>query len=189
MCGLIGRVEIRAAAPEKNSFECITDPASRTFIFDCVVIKEISMRTARVLMASIAALLVPLSAYAQYQPGSTGYNTVVVPGNALGKEATRSPNRWGAFSLGTGGKFGWSMGARTEEEAKRMAQDDCARNGSPDCSVEKTFVNTCGALAWGVDNWTTSFAPPRKSSLRDLELEALSRCGTECTIIRSGCSL
>ncbi|WP_166925622.1 DUF4189 domain-containing protein [Xanthomonas sp. 60] len=148
------------------------------------------MRIERALaVVSIAVLLMPLTLHAQYQPGSTGYNTVVVPGNALGKDAARSPNRWGALSLGTGGKFGWSMGARTEEEAKRMAQDDCARNGSPDCLVEQTFVNTCGALAWGVDNWTTSFAPPRKSSLRELELEALSRCGTECTIIRSGCSL
>ena len=153
-------------------------------------IKDIRMKKA--LPPIIFLLLVassPTTAYAQYQPGSTGYNTVVVPGNSLGKESRREPDSWGAFSLGVGGKFGWSEGARTEREARRMAQADCVRNGGTQCEVEQTFVNACSALAWGIDNWATRAAPPRKLSLEEVEADALARCGPDCTIIRSSCPL
>lgn len=141
---------------------------------------------------SLVFLLISLpapDASAQYHPGSVEYNTVVVPGNSLGKFGTGSMNSWGAFSQGAGGKLGWTTGARSEREARRAALADCLRNGGTGCEVEGTFVNSCGAVAFGPENWSASYAPPQSMALHELEAKVLGRCGAECTIVRSGCSL
>ena len=146
-------------------------------------------RMSAMFVGSLLIYASSFGAYAQYQPGSTGYNTVVVPGNSLGKYGTRSVNRWGALSRGTGGKFGWSSGAETESEARVRAQDDCIRSGGTECKIEGTFVNSCGALAWSPEAWALTYAPPEKSSQSEREADALERCGAGCKIVRSDCSL
>ena len=142
-----------------------------------------------VVLASIAALLAPLTLHAQYQPGSTGYNTVVVPGNSLGKHGNGSVDRWGALSRGADGKFGWSSGEKSEREARARAQDECIRSGGTNCKVEGAFVNSCGALAWSPKAWALTYSPPEKSSKSEREADALERCGAGCRIVRSDCSL
>lgn len=62
----------------------------------------------RISALSLEFLLISFGAFnasAQYHPGSAGYNTVVVPGNSLGKFGTGSMNSWGAFSQGSGGRL------------------------------------------------------------------------------------
>ena len=146
----------------------------------------------RISALSLELLLISFCAFnasAQYHPGSAGYNTVVVPGNSLGKFGTGSMNSWGAFSQGSGGAVGWTTGARSEREARRAALADCVRNGGTECEVEGTFVNSCGAVAFGPENWSASYAPPQSMTLHELEAKVLGRCGAECEIVRSGCSL
>ncbi|NIJ68986.1 DUF4189 domain-containing protein [Xanthomonas sp. 60] len=144
---------------------------------------------AKIALSILLAVVSP-NAFAQYQPGSTGYNTVVVPGAGISQRGDRrTPNRWGALSLGLGGKFGWTINAESERQAKKLANQDCARNGGNDCRVEKTFVNTCAALAFGEENWTIYYNSPESGPLESLEAEAVRRCGSDCQAIRSGCSI
>ncbi|NIJ68988.1 DUF4189 domain-containing protein [Xanthomonas sp. 60] len=144
---------------------------------------------AKIALSILLAVVSP-SAFAQYQPGSTGYNTVVVPGAGISQRGDRrTPNRWGALSLGLGGKFGWTINAESERQAKKLANQDCARSGGNDCRVETTFVNTCAALALGEEDWTIYYDSPENGPLETVEAEAVKRCGSGCQIARSGCSI
>jgi len=144
---------------------------------------------AKVVLSVCLVLLSP-TALAQYQPGTTGYNTVVVPGTGISQRGgPRTPDRWGALSLGLGGKFRWAINAASEREAKRLANQDCVRSGGNDCRVEKTFVNACAALASGAENFTIYYNSPESGPLESLEAEAVRRCGSDCQAIRSGCSI
>ena len=143
---------------------------------------------AKIALSMLLAALSP-NALAQYQPGSTGYNTVVVPGTGISQRGgRRAPDRWGALSLGLGGKFGWTINAESERQAKKLANQDCARSGGIDCRVETTFVNTCAALALGEENWTIYYGAPEDGPLETVEAEAVKDCGSGCQVARSGCS-
>ena len=50
---------------------------------------------------------------------------------------------WGAVGFGPNGAWGYSYGQFSEDEAVNVAQDGCGWN----CTVVKTFYNTCGAIA------------------------------------------
>lgn len=164
----------------KNPFKSLVKRA------EALVLRAIHTKVA----LSICLVVLSPTALAQYQPGTTGYNTVVVPGAGISQRGERrTPNRWGALSLGLGGKFGWAINAESEREAKKLANQDCVRSGGNDCRVEKTFVNTCAALAFGEENYTIYYNSPESGPLESLEAEAVRRCGSDCQAIRSGCSI
>ena len=57
---------------------------------------------------------------------------------------------WGAVGFGPGGAYGYAYSHYSETDAYNAAQDGCGWN----CTEVKTFYNTCGAMAVGVnDGW------------------------------------
>jgi len=65
---------------------------------------------------------------------------------------------WGAIAYSSKDKgFGWSHEWNDENEAKKVALDNCSKHGSG-CEVRVWYYNNCAALAadgdivtWGVD--------------------------------------
>ena len=65
---------------------------------------------------------------------------------------------WGAVAFGPGGAYGWAHSHWSETDAYNAAQDGCSWN----CTEVKTFYNTCGAMAVGVnDGWGWGYSPTR----------------------------
>lgn len=52
---------------------------------------------------------------------------------------------WGALGVAGNGAYGWSYGQGSESDAINVAQRGCKGQ----CSVIKTFYNTCGAISVG----------------------------------------
>lgn len=96
-------------------------------------------------------------------------------------------DRWGAFAMGIAFKYGWSNGLPSESEARRAAEADCAESGGEDCRVEKTFLNQCGALALGTENYGMQLRPAGSRRPEELRRAALKLCGAGCTVVREGC--
>jgi len=91
---------------------------------------------------------------------------------------------WGAVGFGPNGAWGYSYGQFSEDEAVNVAQDGCGWN----CTVVKTFYNTCGAIAVA-DNggWGWGWAPSRS----DAESTAIAYCvenGRNCRVRAWACS-
>jgi len=95
-----------------------------------------------------------------------------------------------AYSLSTN-KVGYSQKYWTAEEAERMAVYYCLRKtgGARDCKSEVSFVNGCGALAFGDDDVVRWGRNEIKSVAEE---SALSSCrrndGVNCELIFSHCS-
>ncbi|MBK0012709.1 DUF4189 domain-containing protein [Stenotrophomonas sp. S41] len=134
--------------------------------------------------ATLAILTISTIAFAQ-QPGSQEYNTVFLPAHGVGD--TARPNvRWGGLARGADKTLGWYVGAQTEQEAVKLAIQDCVARGSTNCEGVETFFNSCAAVAVGPANRTYSKAPASLSSVRK---RALKNCGSpECKILFEGCA-
>ncbi len=91
---------------------------------------------------------------------------------------------WGAVGFGPGGAWGYSHSYRYESEAKRVVQNKC----KGDCTVIKSFYNTCGAIAAGQDNgWGWSWSSSKKRAQRG----AMKYCrqnSYNCTVRAWACS-
>jgi len=91
---------------------------------------------------------------------------------------------WGAVGFGANGAWGYSHGQISENDAVNVAQDGCGWN----CTVVRTFYNTCGAIAVA-DNggWGWAHAP----TMSDAESSAIAYCvphGRNCRVRVSSCS-
>ncbi len=75
---------------------------------------------------------------------------------------------WGAVGFGPGGAWGYSHSYKSEWRAKRKVRNECSN-----CTVIKTFYNTCGAIAAGPNNgWGWGWASTRAAA----ERTALNYC-------------
>jgi Domain of unknown function (DUF4189) len=94
--------------------------------------------------------------------------------------------RWGAIATGIGA-FGAANDLSSKRKAAKEAIKQCKANGGKKCSVQMTFYNQCGALAWG-DAGNTTF---NAHSLEDAEQSAVAQCQSHtrnCRLYYSACS-
>jgi hypothetical protein len=127
----------------------------------------------------------------QPQPGSTAYNSVYLPAHGVGD--TKRPSdikRWGAAAIGKGDAFGWVLGVDSAEAAQSAALAQCRSNeGAIGCRVEQVFFNVCAALALSPSRYAVSSSNPEETSLAGVKERVLRQCGSECKIVREGCSM
>lgn len=142
----------------------------------------------------LAALALPAAAQ---QPGSPAYNSVYLPAHGAG-DTRPGPAvlRWGAVVAGKGGVLGWATDSTSEEDAAQRAQRMCEATGALECEVIRTFANSCFAVASDIAKVDVASGElvtiDMTSGIRDLgklRKEALKQCGTDCAIVRDGCSL
>jgi Domain of unknown function (DUF4189) len=91
---------------------------------------------------------------------------------------------WGAVGFGPGGAYGFSHSYGSQHQARRQAARACRG----DCTVIKTFYNTCGAIAAGQDGgWGWGYAPSRRRASR-LALQYCRQNSYNCNVRAWACS-
>ena len=129
-----------------------------------------------------------------YMPHQLGAQ-VVLPGpqNRGGSSVSQPPkiiNRYGAVALNkSGGSFGSTRMASSEQEAIKGALADCGGTG---CSIFSSYKNQCVAMAWGKKNKGGMNFQAFSLQSADAENSALKKCTTSkaqnCQIVLSECS-
>ena len=99
-------------------------------------------------------------------------------------------NRYGAVALNkSGGSFGSTRMASSEQEAIKGALADCGGTG---CSIFSSYKNQCVAMAWGKKNKGGMNFQAFSLQSADAENSALKKCTTSkaqnCQIVLSECS-
>ncbi|AWH48294.1 hypothetical protein C1925_03500 [Stenotrophomonas sp. SAU14A_NAIMI4_5] len=141
-------------------------------------------------MISISRLILavvflsPLAALAQ-QAGTPQYNSVYLPAHGVGDTRAPKHSKWGAWAKGADANYGWTFSARSEEEARALAIEDCEARGSYDCKVAETFFNACAAIAANSTRRQFQITPEGERAARR---EALEDCGADCKIVFAGCA-
>jgi len=91
---------------------------------------------------------------------------------------------WGAVGFGPGGARAFSHSYRSERLAWRKANRGCRG----DCTVIKTFYNSCGAIAAGSDNgWGWGYSTSKNRAIR-LALKYCRRSSYNCRVRAWACS-
>ncbi len=127
----------------------------------------------RLLVLSALILLIPLYMIAAVSPVSA-----------------QSKDAWGAiyYSPGVGGEFGSSWDIKSQDEANRVAKQDCRKNGGRNCEFAVEIqTNECGALAHGPDSWGADYGPNENAATK----KALQQCrkqGGQCKVIAIVCN-
>jgi hypothetical protein len=97
-------------------------------------------------------------------------------------------DRWGAIAIdGDTGGAGAVVALPSREAAVSAAIQDCAKNGSRNCSVRMAYKNQCAAVAWGGGFSSTARAPTKEAA----EADATATCeksGAACKVVYSDCS-
>ncbi|MBK0014133.1 DUF4189 domain-containing protein [Stenotrophomonas sp. S41] len=143
--------------------------------------------TVKLKLLAASLLFISVASFAQ-QPGSVEYNTVLMPAHGVGDtKSPRSGVRWGAYARGDDRTLGYTVGGRTEDEARALAVEDCKARGSTNCVAIKTFLNACIAVAAADINHR--FATMSPKGLRWVRRESLKDCGSNCKIVYEGCAV
>lgn len=109
------------------------------------------------------------------------------------KPTSRWVKRWGAFtSDSVTSKVGVASGASSKGKAEREAVADCKRRGGSRCEVLLSFVNQCGAIAWGERPGASGvLSAVSAASEEQAKEDALRQCSLKsksCEIFLSECS-
>jgi len=118
------------------------------------------------------------------QPGSSAYNTQVLPAHGLG-DTRRGIQSWGAYAMASNSFLGLSSNARSEREARTNAIKNCASRGGVECEIVSVYANGCIAIAVNEDAGFYATG----SDLEEVKRRALDNCGEGCEIFRDECSL
>lgn len=124
------------------------------------------------------------------QPG--GQICIPIPGQRSTSGGNQAPaeqwqDRWGAIAMDVGGKTGVGINAPSKRQAEREAVKQCKDKGGPDCKVEISYRNSCGALAWGDGFMTTARADTLSEASR-MALDGCAKASPQCEIFFSNCS-
>ena len=97
--------------------------------------------------------------------------------------ATAAWADWGAIAISDQtGRYGYSYNQQNQHAAESRALRKC---GVPDCAIEVTVQNACGAVAGGGGYIGAAYADTRAEA----EEDALDACGnSECDILAWNCS-
>jgi len=91
---------------------------------------------------------------------------------------------WGAVGFGPYGASAYSHSYNSQYQARRRVNRECEGN----CTVIKTFYNTCGAIAAGSDDgWGWGYAPSRNAA-RQLALRYCRQNSYNCSVRAWACS-
>lgn len=91
---------------------------------------------------------------------------------------------WGAVGFGPGGAYGFSHSYRSQRLAWRKVNRGC----QGDCTVIKTFYNSCGAIAAGSDNgWGWGYSTSKNRAIK-LALRYCQRKSRNCRVRAWACS-
>ncbi len=109
---------------------------------------------------------------------------ILIPTNEAEARHCGYARCWGAVGFGPYGASAYSHSYNSQYKARRRVNRECRGN----CTVIKTFYNSCGAIAAGDDNgWGWGYAPSRRRATR-LALQYCRRNSYNCTVRAWACS-
>lgn len=95
---------------------------------------------------------------------------------------------WGAIAPSSvGGVLGTAVGARSKQEAERLALADCRAKGGGACEVRIAYYNQCAVMALG-DRFYRTASAGSVSAAKKLGIKLCSKDDTNCRIYYSGCT-
>jgi hypothetical protein len=95
---------------------------------------------------------------------------------------------WGAIAPSpVGGVLGTALGARSKEEAERLALDDCEAKGGRACEVNLAYHNQCAVMIVG-DDYLTSYSNATIEEATRRGLRECSKDNSNCRVYYSACT-